>query len=593
MNEDISHTYYLSLEAAQACAMESQRQDWLHYYDGPALENPPLNLIQVPVEKFSAFFSETTLPLPSRMLDENGETVSGQVLQVFEDILREVREFRQQLDLATQGKPACDTYFVDRQIAWHTARQANRVRTQHPRIDGLQICYYDAPAFSGDVPENLVCVSSDELLPFLVYTDLRLPTKICYPINAEESERNKVQEIFKQLLEKVNAQRDELANELARRCSLLNPDFSQPDPWRVLLISSRLTEVLQYSSRGICKALNQLGYQAKLVIEDNDMQQLSAPQILAQYYEFNPHITVNINHLNNQCLSPDTINFIWWQDPMPALSDTTIPLNLRERDITLSLSKTFDDMLAKKGIHDVHRQRFCIDTDIFKPDNNRQRKNKVVFIGSSYYLSFARSSAQEKQLIQAYIDYLENGERIDVAMVKRLAAKFNVDEINAATYLLNYAIRETSVTWLCQNVDMDMDMDMDVEVYGRHWEHNEIVAPYFKGELKHGEAIAEVYQVARYALVSHATEIHSQRLIEAAACGCIPLVYDCRHWAEPPYWEEACVYFSNAEQLKHCLSLTGKTSPEIIAENDSYIKLAERIIELSKQKLQQAIKKCS
>lgn len=124
---------------------------------------------------------------------------------------------------------------------------------------------------------------------------------------------------------------------------------------------------------------------------------------------------------------------------------------------------------------------------------------------------------------------------------------------------------------------------LPVDVYGRYWDQDAEVLPYYRGELQHGEAVADVYRAARYALVCHPFEINSQRLAEVAACGCIPVVYDCRDVAEPPFWDDYCLFFKTAEELQNILRqcLQPAKPPEGLAEQFTYRAAARRLIDLT------------
>ena len=132
-----------------------------------------------------------------------------------------------------------------------------------------------------------------------------------------------------------------------------------------------------------------------------------------------------------------------------------------------------------------------------------------------------------------------------------------------------------SARWLCELAD---ELGMTVEVYGRGWERDPVVSPFFKGTLPHGPAVAEVYNTAQYSLVAHPHDLHSQRLIETAACGSIPIVYDCRYRAEKPHWDEQCLWYRTKEELRACLGKRPQSPVHAVCQGRSYTDFAKRIL---------------
>lgn len=542
------------------------------YYDGEPLEQEPFNLLCVPKEKFSDFFVETSLPLPLSFFDQQGNPANGELATVFQEMIAQVQAFREEVAENCNGKPSQDTYFTDPKVAYLTALQRNRVQLNHPIIDGTQLCFYDGEPFE-NAPDNLINVPAENVLPYFVTMRYRIPVTCYFPIWADEIAREEFKNTFSSLLQEVHRQRNLVTNGLVHSCLQLKPSFMPNQPLRFFFVTSRLTEVLQYSAKGIAKAMKRLGHESCLVIEQNDMEDLGAPTVLAEYLDFKPHAVVNINHINNGWLNPDVFNFIWWQDPMPALVNDG-PMQLRERDITMSAYRRFDDFLAKKNIHDVLRQGCCIDDQIFRVDQRAARQAKAVFIGSSYYPRIKNATAAELAVVSELSEMLENGIPLTKQAVESVSNKHRVSFLHSWLNLTNYVVRDTTVKWLCSNTDME------VEIYGRHWDYSPEVRPFYKGELPHGKAVAEVYNQAEYALVSLPEEVNSQRLAEAAACGCIPLVFDTRHHAEPPFWDNQCLFFKTREELMAAIGQRPVNSPTAIAEANTYTSLARKLVEI-------------
>jgi hypothetical protein len=257
---------------------------------------------------------------------------------------------------------------------------------------------------------------------------------------------------------------------------------------------------------------------------------------------------------------------------MPSITEAQ-SLPWRERDIVLSLNATFDRHLERTGARNILRQQFCVDTDTFRLRPDVAREDKMVFVGSSYS-NRLHHQPQEKEILRHFVQMMEAGAVITEDIVRDAADAHGLTFAHVYWDLLHYAVRDTTVRWLCETAPLP------VEVYGHHWDGDPVVSPFFKGPIPHGEKVAKLYNGARYALVSHPFEINSQRLSEAAACGCVPLVYDVRSIAEPPHWNDECLFFTTRDELRAAFDRVPSGNTSVIATHFSYDALARRILHL-------------
>ena len=168
------------------------------------------------------------------------------------------------------------------------------------------------------------------------------------------------------------------------------------------------------------------------------------------------------------------------------------------------------------------------------------------------------------------------GEPLTDAKLEQMAAHSGVSERGIFWYAWHYVIRDMSARWLCELAD---ELGMTVEVYGRGWERDPLVSPFFKGTLPHGPAVAKVYNTALYSLVPHPFDLQSQRLTETAACGSIPIVYDCRYRAEKPHWDENCLWYRTKADLRACLlAPSPPMDVRIISQGGSYGDFVQQIL---------------
>ncbi|MBF0195286.1 MAG: tetratricopeptide repeat protein, partial [Magnetococcales bacterium] len=441
-----------------------------------------------------------------------------------------------------------DTFFVNPITAKNTADKANRIEFT-VAVSGLQMCYYYGKPFKNP-PKNLVNIDHDELITFFSSSRLRMPSTINFdPDNKEECAQafrvaSQFEELKLQLIEK-----DSQTKEL---CRTNKPQFIDGEPLKIFIPASRHTTVMQYCSRNLAVALKNKGCDVLFLIEKDETEMITSDIVNREIAKMVPHAVVNINHVANSWLHEDTYNITWWQDLMPKLIDGK-PIVWRDRDLVVSAYPQFDPYLYRSGANKVYRQEFCVDLEPFSAKTPAKDRNKIVFIGNSYILSVENYGEAGKNIVTLLKKKTELGEVISDAYINDLSEKFSISYLDILEFLLPYVVRDTIIEWLCS---VAPSLEYEVEIYGRWWDKNPIIAPYFRGELKHGEQVAKVYNEAKYAVAAIHRHIHSQRLVELAACGCIPVVFDQRMYseAEPPYWDDECLYFNTKEELKDCFN---------------------------------------
>ena len=252
---------------------------------------------------------------------------------------------------------------------------------------------------------------------------------------------------------------------------------------------------------------------------------------------------------------------------------------VRDRDITFSALQQLDPLLENSGVNEIIRQGFCVDTSVFFNDKRAARENKIVFVGHSYIDHLIDPSDAASMALRDISAEFKKGRYLTTELLKEIASSRGVSYEYTFWNILHYVVRDISVEWLCEI------SSIPVEVYGRHWERNSTVKPFFKGELEHGEELAKLYRSARYALVVHPFELNSQRLAEVAAAGAIPLVYDCRHSSCQPHWESELCFYKTKHDIAALLQAQAGCPVPAIGNFFSYKNFAERIIQNIDSKL--------
>ncbi len=562
---DRHKAYKIAVQTTENIIAEKQQFIPICYHDGEPFPDPPSNLISVPINTLIKYFSENPLRIPACIdtdIPEITQEAKDNLKQDFTFIIQHVQDL-QIIKKHTQYSK--DTYFLYQDYALDEARLKNRVRLNHPNIDGLQICYYSGDPIT-EKHENLIHVSTDGMLDYFTETKLRLPKRLILPPDITPQIQQDISKTFDEIIKEAYKKRIELSKEFLSACKELKPIFDTNTPLRIFLATSRMTEVMQYCSKNLANAFNALGHDAFLSIEQNEMESLSGAWTLKEYHDHNPHLTININHINNNFLHPDVFNVTWWQDPMRELVSGN-KLSWRERDIVMSVYPFLDKHLKEVGASNILRQHFCIDEHIFKLYPEVTRDKKIIFIGSSYRNHLRALPEAQRNLVFDYQKQFADGNLVSFQELEDMIQNFS-----QAMHTRNFIVRDTAVRWICEQ------SKIPVEIYGRGWDYDPVISQHFKGELPHGKDVAKAYNSASHSLVCIPEFINSQRLFEISACGCIPIVYDSREEAEKPHWEDECLFFKTKNQLFQCLLDSPIKNPITIASQFTYENMAKSII---------------
>lgn len=465
-----------------------------------------------------------------------------------------------------------DTYFFNREKAKEVALQQNRIVIYHHHTF-LQICYYDGPPFE-NAPQNLINVPLEKSVDFFVNTGLRLPTAI----TGGDLDYKKAC-LFRDIVNEAQKTREKMAEFYTKILLIQKPDFKNDLPWRIFFHTNRYTDVMKHCHLTLAKAFQKKGYAISVFIQEDDISGWDKYMLRKQAAEFKPHIYFNISGFAPEWLHPDTYFINWWQDITMELRSAK-NIKWRDRDILFAQSFLADEMLKLKGAKNIHRQGIGVDTDIYRPMSNVKRERKVIFIGSSYITTYNSLPGCEgdKDILKILGELLESGQPITREIVEDLGNKYGLPYNVILERHAAYLLRERVIEWVCRQGDIK------VEVYGRYWEQNPVVKPFLKGVLPFGEPVARAYNEAMYAISAVPANITIQRVVEMAACGCIPVVYDCRHIAEKPHWDNECLFFRSREELYACFDKAPVGNPIDIGKADSYDSFAEKILSIIRER---------
>jgi len=477
-----------------------------------------------------------------------------------------------------------DTYFFDSNLALEIALQKNLVNTLNPRMQGLQICYYNGDKLL-NAPSNCIYVPLENVFSYFSKTNKRFPKYVSFD-NTTFSEEDKV--VFNQKLSQtLNSSIDKnyiLVSKYKEKIKKNKPDFSDKQ-LRVFIPACRETVVMQYIAKNIARSFKKLGYKVNYCIQKTSMDTCGALDGLKRLYDFNPHITININHFNNDYLHNDVLNFVWFQDLMPCLTDTNTLL-IRKNDYLFALVDGLKEALQQKGVkrnkYDI--QKFCIDTSTFKLRKKIKRKNKIIFIGSSYKSSFDNIPLKKEKKYQILYELLEiymTDGPPSRKVKNELIDRYKVNKRTDIGHIINYIERDIIIREVIK-----LNLPLDFELYGYGWDEYEDLLPYYKGVLTYGKDISIIYNSAKYALVTGGYVIQ-QRTLEAAASGAIPVVLDVRH-NDSLYKKKLDKYMIFFKRAKELSTLSKKPKEYIfdsLIKSHSYSGFTNKIVNIIKKKI--------
>ncbi len=472
-----------------------------------------------------------------------------------------------------------DTYFFDSALALEVALQKNRAETENPRLKGLQICYYDGEELKNS-PKNCIHLPLDKIYSYFVTSNNRFPRFVSFintpfSISDQITFNTKLSEILNLAVIKNNRLVEKYKNKIKKN----KPDFSE-ETLRVFIPACRETMVMQYISKNVAKAFKQLGCKVKYHIQKSDMECCGALDNLKAQYKFNPHITFNINHLNNDFIHRDVMNFTWFQDLMPIFTDNK-PVNLRKRDFIFTLNKAMRKELKKQGIErkNCKVQSFCIDTDIYKSRKRIQRKEKIVFIGSSYKQAFdsvpVPKRLKQKILYELLEVYMTEGPPSNKKRAE-YCKKYKLEESVLLGHITNYIERDMIIKKI-----VNMNINLDFELYGYDWDKDEELKKYDKGILGYGSDISKIYNGAKYTLVSGGY-ILQQRILEGSASGSTPVVLDVRH-IDTTYnnkFDNSMIFFKKPSELISLGKDKKSYNLDLLVKSHSYTNFAQDILNI-------------
>lgn len=293
---------------------------------------------------------------------------------------------------------------------------------------------------------------------------------------------------------------------------------------KVLVPTSIHTSVLQYVAKDLCRALGQLGHQAKLLIEADGRHELSAAVWAETMQSFAPDIVILIDVLraNMDNLVPSHIpSLCWILDELPRLEDPEAIARMSDSDLSFVWGQHLvEKYKVRLGYPHCETLPFAVSPDVYFPDESIEAKDSLAYVTNVGRIGEPSDyPGLWKRLTQIF---KERGHaRLDVAECKELLRTL----LEQGPWSLPEPERLSTLSYLaCQyarwydRVDVARSLaeaGVSLSLYGKGWDTIPELAEYSKGSVAQGAELSRVYQ-------SHKVVLHINQ-----NCNVHPRVLEC------------------------------------------------------------------
>jgi hypothetical protein len=315
-------------------------------------------------------------------------------------------------------------------------------------------------------------------------------------------------------------------------------------PPRVMLLTTRQTTVLQYSTQDLAAAFGNLGWEAKILIEPNAYSALTLPALHRMMLDHDPDLIVQLDHIraeHRDAFPPEVPFLCWAQDHLPNLT-------------TISAGKSqgpLDFFLTCLGPWFVRRYEYPPESIV--PLNKLTRIPQLPGEWSSdgpdlAYVSNASRPPEQalSEMKRAYSALPNMGVVIDLAYQRMLALYSRGEAVHGSDGCVklitaaageagvdvasiphelpvdlfervnNLLYRQQALTWVAETAD---ELGLTLEIYGSGWESHPRFARYARGYVGYGEDLERLTRSARVNLQIVPYSALHQRLLDGLAAG--------------------------------------------------------------------------
>jgi hypothetical protein len=350
---------------------------------------------------------------------------------------------------------------------------------------------------------------------------------------------------------RFKSQVDAYYAEMAREelASLMGPKPSRPP--RVMLLTTRFSTVLQYSTRDAAQAFERLGWETRVVIEPSNHHRLMQCAIRSELASFRPDLVFQIDHLRYEQpgVFPPTLPFACWiQDHLANLRTQEAARSIAANDFVLT-----DAAPMYRSTFGYPRRQCISVTKLTRvPESPAASEIKpgddLVFVSNASHVAAAIIAER-----LATHDGSEAGKALLTESAKRITDLYAAGKCIPTYYELLTLIREvqrdlsTMITvpefdviaaWLFHPLndalyrqqalrwvrDVADEMKLTFAVHGAGWDKHPDFAKYARGPVQYGPELETLTRATRFNLQIVPYHCLHQRLLDGLVAGGFYLV---------------------------------------------------------------------
>ncbi len=325
-------------------------------------------------------------------------------------------------------------------------------------------------------------------------------------------------------------------------------------PSRILAFTSRYTTMLQYSTRDVLDALDHMGFESQLLIEQQDHHCLTPNEICQTIDAFKPDLLIVLDHMRYEYpfLPANLPMLTWIQDPLPDLLCKEAGQSVKTPDFVCGL---FRDRCIEQFDYPKNQFEYVdvpVSTRIFhdgEPTTAQRNRFEcdISFVSNAstpIEQFHAEESAKNDSSVQEFMNRLFDATKsaIDddafclrkaIKLTTRIAHEMNLDmvEENLRTFATHYTYRvfdwgrrQRTLEWVA---DWATRTNRIFKIFGRGWEDHPTLSHHAAGMIEHGDELRDMYRSSALSLQLIPSGFHHQRSFEIIASGSLPLTRFC------------------------------------------------------------------
>jgi hypothetical protein len=317
---------------------------------------------------------------------------------------------------------------------------------------------------------------------------------------------------------------------------------------RVLLITTRYSTVLQYSTRDSAEGLEAIGCEVRVLIEPSPVHLLTRYAMRSAVAEFEPDLIFQIDHLRHEHgdLFPPEVPFVCWvQDNLPNLTTPDAGRRVGGRDFVLVMS-------AQRYVSNyAYPERQCLEFRKLtklpaRPAAWASDGDDLAYVSNCSYRAddvcdqVARTAGDFEPLVrevgQRMIDtYADGGSLHTQGEVRRLLLQtarecdvslrgdFVTNVVSVLFERLNNCLfRQQGLRWAAQ---VARERNLKLAIYGTGWATHPDFAEFARGNIEYGAKLEEMTRRTKVNLVLEPYVCTShQRVLDGLAAGGFMLI---------------------------------------------------------------------